>query len=274
MHRSFAPFDVVPGNASVQRDNSLLVVPSGVDERAAIRLHDRAGSLAGPSDVGLHAALRLENRAESLTVAENVLGEALRTTSNRRHVFIFEENGVVLRNVCSLHGIGGELVDDVARCFVWMIEHLFSGTCARTGDVEDGCIGLYEDSVCADVAAEMTTASRIVRYVLGRVLVTFYSTDSLGDIAGVLVPDYIGDASDRKSLVTRLQGYHTSSSVQNPTAMILRRCLRSSNGSPRGRSCPYGRQHDGLPLDRDREALQDSLALHESVPTNRLTAAC
>jgi hypothetical protein len=52
-----------------------------------------------------------------------------------------------------------------------------------------------EDSVCADVAAKMSTASHIVRYALDLVFTgkltrsMFYSTSTLREIVSVVVPD-------------------------------------------------------------------------------------
>ena len=142
-------------------------------------------TVAGPPDADVHAVPRLSGslmRLGTLCATPCILSKPKVCLG----VFFWEECRPTSKehDDFSLHGIGGDLMDDVARvgCFRWTVDDLSSGACARHGDTQEGYIGLYEDSACADVAVEMTT----IRYVLDRVLArsTFYSTDSLQDSIG------------------------------------------------------------------------------------------
>ncbi|KAI9570131.1 hypothetical protein HD554DRAFT_381317 [Boletus coccyginus] len=190
MHWSFTLCEVVLGNAAPQRDDGPVVGPPEVDEPGARRINDRARAPVGPSNMGWW----------------RVLCKTLCDVSNRRQIFVFEEDRAVLTNICSLHGIDAGLMDDLTHCFKWMVNHLFSGAVRAVGMSKRDVLG------CTKIRCVLTTATRIVHYAPERVLAcsTFYLTDSLREIENVLMPESIGDPSDRKSLLVHLGSYQTS----------------------------------------------------------------
>lgn len=121
----------------------------------------RRSSFSRPVGLLVHlcAAPRLDDQTESLTVA------GMHCISNRKRVWVFEEDGAALRDVCSLHGIGGYLIDDVAYCFGWRwLTICFQDQCKK---VIPSCMKIW------------FVLTRIVRYALDCILAhsTFYSTD-------------------------------------------------------------------------------------------------
>lgn len=84
----------------------------------------------------------------------------------------------------------------------------------RVRDASIPCLGLYEDSACADVTSKMDTTMQIIMFLLDCVLsrVTFYSTETLSDIVNVVsthsLEPQAGD--QRRVLVGRLQSYCAS----------------------------------------------------------------
>lgn len=91
---------------------------------------------------------------------------------------------------------------DVASCFEWLVNRLFSGVCVHPCIQSDDSALLYENPACSDVSPGMHTPLLVVSYVIDYVLscVTFYLTDSLQDIV-VAVQIILEGVEDRRVLI-------------------------------------------------------------------------
>jgi hypothetical protein len=132
IYRSFTSTDAVPVNGFAHQHQST----------------------AGPSSVGARATRDFGDDDGAPPVAENQFHHELRCVADRRGIFAFEADAVSLRRraPCGMMPI---LLGDVADCFRWLVDYLFSGACARRSDTTNRCTELYEKSVCADVASGM-----------------------------------------------------------------------------------------------------------------------
>ncbi|KAF8552223.1 hypothetical protein OG21DRAFT_1498562 [Imleria badia] len=88
----------------------------------------------GPSRVAARASRRDDVDDGVGSDADRRLLADLRCVANRRRVFLFEGDAVMLRQLCAEHGMDPQSSDDVRRCFHWLVKHLFSGDCAAALD--------------------------------------------------------------------------------------------------------------------------------------------
>jgi hypothetical protein len=160
-----------------------------------------------------------------------------------------------------------------------MVSHLFRGDCVRILSDCIHCVGLYEDSACTEVTLDMETASVIVSHVLNSVLLRlmFYSTDSLHDIARVVVPQALEVGEDRRALVARLHTFHSSlehTELAYDPMLLFSRIERLTKCSVVG----MGALH-GVTVGGDREVVCGALVSHEIggecvLPVNEHMEAC
>ncbi|KAG6370622.1 hypothetical protein JVT61DRAFT_11247 [Boletus reticuloceps] len=89
---------------------------------------------AGPSCLPRLQPESVDAEGGSMSIGVQRLRDDLRSISNERRGYGFPDDARKLRNCCMLHGIGSEFLEDNHRCFLWLVDHLFSGGCVRVRD--------------------------------------------------------------------------------------------------------------------------------------------